>query len=92
MNKRDLVDVLVDRTGLEKQAVIKTIEAFVLTVEDTMAKNERIRIRGLGVFYPIVQTTRLVRNPKTGEEMMFTPRNSFRFKPGEDVVKKLNKE
>lgn len=92
MNKRDLVDVLVDTTGLEKQNVAKTIDAFILAVKDTMAKNKKIRMRGLGVFYPITQSSRPVRNPKTGEEMMFIPRNSFRFKPGEDVVRELNKD
>lgn len=90
MNKKILVDVLAEKTGLQKQNVAKTINAFIDTVKEEIALNNKVSMRGFGVFYPVFQNERPVRNPQTGEEMMFTPRNSFKFKPGEDVLQDLN--
>lgn len=91
MNKKDLVTLLSEKTKLKQCDVKKVIETFFVTVVDQIAAEERVRIKGFGVFYPIYQTTRPVRNPRTGEALELTPRNNFKFKPGDDVLRKLNK-
>ena len=91
MNKKQLVDALTKKVGFKKKDVKKTVDVLVDMILNELEENKEVHIRGLGIFYPIFQDTRLVRNPKTGKEMMFTPRNNIRFKPGEDVIRKLNK-
>lgn len=90
MNKKILVDVLAEKTGLQKQHVASVINTFIDTVKEEIALNNKVSMRGFGVFYPVFQSERPVRNPQTGEELMFTPRNSFKFRPGEDVLHELN--
>ena len=91
MNKRQLVHLLAKRSGLKKKDIQKTVDMMIDTILEEIEENKEVRIRGLGVFHPVYQDTRLVRNPKTGEEKMFTPRNNMRFRTGDDVVRKLNK-
>ena len=91
MNKKELVDILTEKVGLQKKDVRKTVEVLIDTILEEIEDNNEVRIRGLGVFYPVFQDTRPVRNPKTGEEMMLRPRNNIRFKTGDDAVRKLNK-
>ncbi|MCD8243437.1 HU family DNA-binding protein [Parabacteroides distasonis] len=47
-------------------------------------------MKGFGSFVPWQQSERLARNPKTGEEVMITPRVSVKFKAGSDLLKELN--
>lgn len=91
MNKKALIGLLAEKTGVQKQNVALIINTFIDTVKEEMASNRKVSMRGFGIFFPVFQDTRPVRNPKTGEELMFVPRNSFRFKPGEDVIHALNK-
>ena len=90
MNKKLLVDVLAEKTGLQKQLVVKTINAFIDTIKEEIALNNKVSMRGFGVFYPVYLGERPVRNPQTGEALTLTPRNSFKFKPGNDVLQSLN--
>jgi DNA-binding protein HU-beta len=90
MNKKILVDVLAEKTGLQRQHVASVINTFIDTVKAEIASNNKVSMRGFGVFYPVFQNERPVRNPQTGQELMFTPRNSFKFRPGEDVLHELN--
>ena len=53
-------------------------------------EGESISMKGFGSFVPWQQSERLARNPKTGEEVMITPRVSVKFKAGSDLLKELN--
>lgn len=90
MNKKLLVDVLAEKTGVQKQLVAKTIDAFIDTVKEEIAMKNKVSMRGFGVFSPVYQGQRPVRNPQTGEALTFTPRYSLKFKPGDDVIQELN--
>ena len=91
MNKKELVKEVANKTGFNKQEISDTVNAVVDTIIEQLAADDKVYIRGLGVFHPFIQNSRPVRNPKTGEAMMFEPRRSVRLKIGDDVVRKLNK-
>lgn len=91
MNKKDLLKIVAEKSGMKKRDVTKMADYLIDTIIEEVSADQRVRIRGLGVFYPVFQDTRPVRNPQTGEEMMFVPRKSLRLKVGGDVVRKLNK-
>ena len=83
MNRGELVQSLVEETGLPKNVVRAVVNALPTVV----AKGIR---EGFGSFVPWQQSERLARNPKTGEEVMITPRVSVKFKAGSDLLKELN--
>ena len=81
MVKHDIVNEVVNRTGLSKTKA----EIAVETVFETMKRGERIELRGFGVFNIRPRKTGIGRNPRTGEEVIIPPGKAVRFKPGKDL-------
>ena len=92
MNKKELIVELSERTGIRRQEVGRVLNALFALVIESMKKNVRVKLKGFGVFFPIFQDSRPVRNPRTGEACDMVPRNNFRFRPGDDVGRELNKQ
>lgn len=91
MNRRELVQSLVEETGLPKNVVRAVVNALPTVVaKGILREGESISMKGFGSFVPWQQSERLARNPKTGEEVMITPRVSVKFKAGSDLLKELN--
>ena len=87
MNRGELVQSLVEETGLPKNVVRAVVNALPTVVAKGIREGESISMKG---FVPWQQSERLARNPKTGEEVMITPRVSVKFKAGSDLLKELN--
>ena len=84
MNRGELVQSLVEETGLPKNVVRTVVNALPTVVAKGIREGESISMKGFGSFVPWQQSERLARNPKTGEEVMITPRVSVKFKAGSD--------
>ena len=50
MTKADIVNEISRSTGIEKAAVLTTIEKFMEIVKDSMAHGENVYLRGFGSF------------------------------------------
>ena len=50
MTKAEIVNDIVDKTGIEKVAVEATVEAIMETIKNSMANGENIYLRGFGTF------------------------------------------
>lgn len=50
MTKAEIVNEIVNKTGVEKLAVEATVEAIMETIKSSMAKGENIYLRGFGTF------------------------------------------
>jgi DNA-binding protein HU-beta len=50
-----------------------------------LQKDDRIELRGFGVFTIKPRKTGIGRNPRTGEEVSIPPGKAVRFKPGKDL-------
>lgn len=92
MNKKELVNNLAEKTGLKKYEVRKTIDAFIEEIEEQIRANEKVNLKRLGVFSPVLKSSRPVRNPKTGDPYVLEEHYSVKFRPGDDLVRNLNKE
>ncbi|MDE0108427.1 MAG: integration host factor subunit beta [Bryobacterales bacterium] len=85
MIKSDLVECVIDRTGLSKSLARIAVQTILDTMRDSIARGERIELRGFGVFEIRPRKTGIGRNPKTGEEVRIPPGKTVRFKPGKDM-------
>ncbi len=85
MVKHDLVNEVVNRTGLSKTKAKIALEAVFETMKRSMERGERIELRGFGVFNIRPRKTGIGRNPRTGEEVIIPPGKAVRFKPGKDL-------
>ena len=90
MNKRELTEKLAARSGesVSKAGVI--VGHLLDIIESELADGQDIGLLGFGRFYRRDQAVRLVRNPKTGEPVMFQPRVTIRFKPGKYLLTRVN--
>ncbi len=85
MVKHDIVNEVVNRTGLSKTRAEVAVEAVFETMKRSMERGERIELRGFGVFNIRPRKTGIGRNPRTGQEVIIPPGKAVRFKPGKDL-------
>lgn len=83
MNKRELVRAMATRMG-DKRAASEAIDAVVDTIEQAVARGERVTISGFGVFERVERPARYARNPSTGERIRVEETSVPRFRPGSD--------
>ena len=59
-------------------------------MSDSLAKGQRIEIRGFGSFSLHFRPPRIGRNPKTGEAVALSGKYVPHFKPGKDLRERVN--
>ena len=62
MTKADIVSDISRTTGIEKNAVLQTVEAFMEEVKNSLAKNENVYLRGFGSFIVKQRAAKTARN------------------------------
>lgn len=85
MIKQDLIQRIVERTGLSKTKAESAVDAIFDAVKRSLIEGERIELRGFGVFTVKPRKTGIGRNPRTGTEVPIAPGRAVRFKPGKDL-------
>ena len=75
-----------------KKDLEKFINIILKEIKQTLKRNERVELRGFGVFSSNVQKARISRNPKTGEKVNTPEKKTIHFKMAKDLFKKLNNE
>ena len=90
MNKTDLVNCVVEQTGLMKKDCEKLVSAFTDSISDALAKGEKVQIAGFGTFEVRERAEREGRNPLTGESLKIAAGKVPAFKAGKTLKEKLN--
>lgn len=93
--KKDLVDKVVQETGLTQDVCAAVVAATLDAVKDTVVSGEKVSILGFGSFQAKDRKARTGRNPKTGEELQipatraptFTPSKAFKDAVKEEFLK-----
>ncbi len=85
MIKQDLIQRVVDRTGLVRTKAESAVDTIFESMKQTLVEGERIELRGFGVFTVKPRKTGVGRNPRTGTEVNIAPGKAVRFKPGKDL-------
>ena len=85
MIKQDLIQRVVERTGLPRIKAESAVDAVFEAMKGALTKSDRIELRGFGVFTVKPRKTGVGRNPRTGAEVSINPGKAVRFKPGRDL-------
>lgn len=85
MIKQDLIQRIVDRTGLPRTKAEAAVDTIFDGMKQALAKGDRIELRGFGVFTVKPRKTGIGRNPRTGAEVSIEPGKAVRFKPGKEL-------
>ena len=67
MNKSDLITKIVNlNPGVYQKDASKIVNIFFNTISNAIVKNDRVELRGFGVFGSKIRDARIARNPKNG--------------------------
>jgi integration host factor subunit beta len=76
--------------GLTHQEVDKIVDLFFDSINDKIAQNGRVELRGFGAFSTRSREARTGRNPKTGVVVSVQPKRVPYFKAGKEIRARLN--
>ena len=85
MIKLDIINDVVNRTGITKTKAEIAVETVFDAMKKALAGSDRIELRGFGVFNVRPRKTGIGRNPRTGAEVSIPPGKAVRFKPGKEL-------
>ena len=75
-----------------KKDLDKFINIILAEIKNTLKRDERVELRGFGIFSTNVQKARISRNPKTGEKVNTPQKKIIHFKMAKDLFNKLNND
>ncbi len=90
MNKSELISAVAESTDLSKKDATSAVEAVFATIQDTLAKGDKVQVIGFGTFEVRERAARKGRNPQTGKEIDIAASKVPAFKAGKalrDAVK-----
>lgn len=91
MNKRDLIDRIVQRVDCPTYVVEEVVGALFDTISDELVKGGDVHISNFGVLEPKVHKARKGTNPRTGALIDIPEMKLVRFKTAQTLKDKLNK-
>ena len=78
--------------NLLKKDLEKFFDIFIDEIKLALKNDERVELRGWGVFSTKNQRGKTSRNPKTGEKVMVNEKKSINFKMSKDLFSEINDE
>jgi len=91
MTKSELIEEIAKSQGhLESKDVELAVKTLLEIMSNSLARGERIEIRGFGSFSLHHRAARIGRNPKTGESVALAEKYVPHFKPGKELRERIN--
>ncbi len=81
MTKADIVNEIAKSTGIDKAAVLATIERFMEVVKDSLANDENVYLRGFGSFIVKTRCEKTARNISKNTTIIIPEHKIPAFKP-----------
>ena len=89
ISEADIVNEISKNTGIAKDDVLKTVEAFMDCVKDSLAKNENVYLRGFGSFIVKERAEKTARNISKNVTIKIPAHNIPAFKPSKEFTAKV---
>ena len=90
MNKLQLTEALVQKTGMTKKAAAEAVSAIIDVIGEALAAGDDVKITGFGGFEVKERAARTGRNPKTGEAVEIPASKYVAFSAGSTLKDKVN--
>ena len=89
MNKKQLIERMVEHTDSPKSEAEKHLQAFTAAISGALKAGEEVQVPGFGKFYVREQKAREGRNPQSGEKMRIAARKVPAFKAGKNLKESI---
>ncbi|MCP4401318.1 MAG: integration host factor subunit beta [bacterium] len=90
MTKADLVEKIAERATLSKKDSEIVVNTVFQCIIDSLAKGDKVELRGFGSFRTRDRRSRVGRNPKTGDRVDVPEKKVPFFKPGKNLKQLIN--
>jgi integration host factor subunit beta len=92
LNKSDLITKIVNlNRGFYQKDASKIVNVFFNTISNAISKDDRVELRGFGVFGSKDREARIARNPKNGSVVAVPAKKVPYFRMGKNMKNRLNK-
>lgn len=91
MNKTELISSVAEKAEFTKKDAEKAVNAIFQSIEEALAKGDKVQLVGFGTFEVRKRASRTGRNPRTGEEINIPEMLVPAFKPGKALKDAVNK-
>lgn len=85
MNKAELVNSVIEKTGLSKKDATAAADAVFESIQETLVAGGKVQLIGFGNFETRERAARKGRNPQTGAEIEIAASKVPAFKPGKSL-------
>lgn len=89
MTKAEVISEISDKTGIPKEDVQATVEAFFSVVKTSMSDGNNIYIRGFGSFINKKRAKKIARNISKNTAIVIDAHHVPSFKPSKVFVEKI---
>lgn len=90
MNKPEIIQAMVEKTGLTKKDTELALTAFQEVVTETLISGDKVQLVGFGTFDITNRAEREGRNPQDGTAITIAPCKSPKFKAGKALKDAVN--
>jgi len=92
MTKSELIEAVASKvTNFSRKDIEVIVDTVFESMTDSLAKEEKVEIRGFGSFKIKHRDGRQGRNPKSGENIFIEPKKVPFFKAGKEIRERVNK-
>jgi integration host factor subunit beta len=92
LNKSDLIIKIANlNASIYQKDATKIVNVFFDTITKALSRNERVELRGFGVFDVKKRKARIARNPKNGDAVAVPEKKVPYFRMGKGMKDRLNK-
>lgn len=91
MTKADIINEISKTTGVDKATALKTVEAFMEVIKDSLSNNENVYLRGFGSFIVKTRRQKTARNISQNTTIIIPEHNIPAFKPAKTFTLSVKK-
>ncbi len=92
LTRAEIADRLMIRLNMQKNTAQSFVDVFFKTIANTLESGDIVKLTGFGNFELKLKNSRPGRNPKTGQEVMITPRRVTTFKAGQKLRNRIDEQ
>lgn len=89
MTKKELIESIANKAGLQKRQASNALEAFIDSVSGALKKGQKVQLVGFGTFEVRKRGARQGRNPQTGAKINIPASKNVAFRTGKALKEKL---
>lgn len=92
MTKADIINEIIENTGITKKDVTAVVESFMEAIKDSLAEKENIYLRGFGSFILKRRAEKTARNISKNTTIIIPAHDFPTFKPARTFINQVKGE